>query len=400
MFSKRLHILILISASLCFLGKQQSCAQKIPVSVFSEQNIQTFVITSFRGCYNIEGDHSPILTLKPNNVLYLTLSKNRLVLRDANSTLGRFKLVEFTGTGEDDCIKLKPVFPTLEARIYDDNMMFKVGYRRIQAINKVELENYVAGAVEAESGIHAESEFYKCQAILCRTYALSHLDRHSEEGFSLCDGVHCQAYKGRSVAVHGIVEAVKATKGLVVSEGDSCLAVTTFHSNCGGETEKAEDVWLVNRPYLMPVIDPYCIHQPNALWEVTIPVNKWKEYLQANGFDLSNFKKRSLEFQQPYRKTYYKIDNDSLSLRKIREDWKFKSSFFTIVINKDKLVFKGRGYGHGVGLCQEGAMQMAKLGYNYKDIINFYFKGIQITAYNEIPQPNRSLAKAFSLKNK
>ncbi|MDP4273859.1 MAG: hypothetical protein Q8907_06230, partial [Bacteroidota bacterium] len=115
MFSKRLHILILISASLCFLGKQQSCAQKIPVSVFSEQNIQTFVITSFRGCYNIEGDHSPILTLKPNNVLYLTLTKNRLVLRDANSTLGRFKLVEFIGTGEDDCIKLKPVFPTMEA---------------------------------------------------------------------------------------------------------------------------------------------------------------------------------------------------------------------------------------------------------------------------------------------
>jgi len=78
-------------------------------------------------------------------------------------------------------------------------------------------------------------------------------------------------------------------------------------------------------------------------------------------------------FHQDSRLTDYKIGSLKIPLRTIREDLNLRSTFFSVFAVGDSIILKGRGYGHGVGLCQEGAMEMAARGFNYKQIIDFYY---------------------------
>ncbi|NMC98338.1 MAG: hypothetical protein GYA62_01260, partial [Bacteroidales bacterium] len=77
--------------------------------------------------------------------------------------------------------------------------------------------------------------------------------------------------------------------------------------------------------------------------------------------------------------------NDNISLRKIRENFNLKSTYFSVKADGDSLIFSGKGFGHGVGLCQDGAIQMAKKGFSYSDIIRFYYKGVRIVSYKSLP---------------
>lgn len=78
------------------------------------------------------------------------------------------------------------------------------------------------------------------------------------------------------------------------------------------------------------------------------------------------------------RKFLFGTPDCNLTLRQIREDWKLKSAFFTITLNNEHIEIKGRGFGHGVGLCQEGAMRMSKLGYSYPFILHYYYSGVHM----------------------
>ena len=90
--------------------------------------------------------------------------------------------------------------------------------------------------------------------------------------------------------------------------------------------------------------------------------------------------------QQRHRKKYFILDEDSLLMTTIRDDWGLRSTFFNMFPEEDeKIVLWGKGYGHGVGLSQEGAMYMAKQGFNYKDILRFYFFNIRIMHYEDLP---------------
>jgi stage II sporulation protein D len=175
-----------------------------------------------------------------------------------------------------------------------------------------------------------------------------------------------------------ITEATKLTRGRVLIGQDSSLITAAFHSNCGGETANSETVWLKSLPYLRSVNDPYCRNQPNANWERRISIERWKSYLRNKGFSVNKISKRSFQFNQKHRKKYYTIKNDSLLLKTIRNDWEFPSTFFEIDKSWNELDFTGRGYGHGVGMCQEGAMMMARKGFSYKEIIHFYYKNVAI----------------------
>jgi stage II sporulation protein D len=87
-----------------------------------------------------------------------------------------------------------------------------------------------------------------------------------------------------------------------------------------------------------------------------------------------------LEFRKQERFSYYVVGEDSLSAVRIREDLELRSAFFSVFEEADSIVIMGRGYGHGVGLCQEGAMSMARKGHTYRDILDFYLSGIRISA--------------------
>ena len=108
----------------------------------------------------------------------------------------------------------------------------------------------------------------------------------------------------------------------------------------------------------------------------------WLSYLKLKHnypIDNEEDKEAALNFRQDTRKIYLECNNSRVPLKNVRLDLQLKSTFFSISpINKDSVLFVGRGYGHGLGMCQEGAMRMARLGYSFTDILNFYYQNIQL----------------------
>jgi stage II sporulation protein D len=201
------------------------------------------------------------------------------------------------------------------------------------------------------------------------------------EGYEVCDDVHCQAYLSRSNE-EIIVKSVVDTKGLVVVDNDLNLITAAFHSNCGGETCNSQDVWAMPTTYLKSVKDTFCIHKSQAHWQRIISVDDWKSYLQLKHKNSNSDNKKLAEgtsfSQATGRAIYYTDKNIKIPLKAIRADFKLKSTYFSIRQDGNYIVFDGKGYGHGVGLCQEGAMNMCGLKYTYKDVLHYYYKDVNL----------------------
>lgn len=354
-------------------------SQTLKVSLFNESPVKSIVISSLKGEYKVVADSAQTLQFSSNDLIYISLYGNRLLVRDSKKPIGNFSSLVFTCDKEGSVLRVNPVSPAGQPRQYNDNVLVSVAFGRLSLINEVDIDNYIAGVVEAEAGGNALPEFYKAQAVLARTYLYGHIHRHESEGFQMCDGVHCQAYHGRSVRNPAIVEATKATTRQVAITKDSTLITAVFHANCGGETESAANAWLSGKSYLLSVKDPFCQNSPSFRWSKTITLAQWTDYLKDRGFKIGkNLSPGTLDFSQISRKQFYRIKKDSIPTKQIRGDFQLRSAYFSVVAGNKDITFNGRGFGHGVGLCQDGAMQMAKVGYKFEDILSFYFKDILI----------------------
>jgi stage II sporulation protein D len=242
----------------------------------------------------------------------------------------------------------------------------------LMMINNCSTDQYIAGVIRAEGGAGQKPEYYKTQAVLARTYLYKYFDKHISDRYNLCDDTHCQAFNGIT-ADPAIVAAAKTTSNLVILDRDSLLIISAFHSNCGGETSTSEDVWLTNQPYLKKVIDPYCINSRNAKWQKSYSPDSWISYLKKSGVAGNTDDLSTYNFMQKTRLAEYSTGQFTIPLRILRSDMNLRSSFFSVVFIGDSFVLNGRGYGHGVGLCQEGAMVMAGQGFDFKQIIDFYY---------------------------
>jgi stage II sporulation protein D len=250
-------------------------------------------------------------------------------------------------------------------------------------INNCEIENYIAGVVKAEGGSGKSEEYFKTQAIIARTYTYKYYYKHALDRYNLCDDTHCQAFNGL-IDDTLIINAVRHTRGLVITTPDSLLIISAFHSNCGGETSPSEYAWVTGQTYLKRVVDPYCLNSRNALWSRKISLNDWIDFMRKNGYIGTMDDPAVFNFLQPVRVPDYVAGNFSMPLRTIRSGLNLRSSFFSVRSEGDSLTVSGRGYGHGVGLCQEGAIAMAVNGFNYERIINFYYSGIKIIRIEDV----------------
>jgi stage II sporulation protein D len=372
-----------IIISILFLYSVSTYSQKISISVYNDKNIETAVFSPVKGKYKLFGDSVFIKNIDKSHAIYVSLTENSLVVRDVENKIGRFHTIHFKGIALENMLKVRPVSPALSYRMYDDDFFLSEKYDRLMIINQVNFEHYTAGVIETECGSGQDVEFYKAMAVITRTYALKYLHKHKNEGFQLCDGVHCQAYKHHAID-NKVVEAVNLTHGEVLLGNDTSLITAAFFSNCGGETANSEMVWLKSSPYLKSIKDPYCSAKPNARWSKTISIEKWKDYLAKQGVNPKKINNRDIRFQQKHRKKYYKINGHTILLQTIRKDWNLPSTFFEIKTSWNELIMEGRGYGHGVGLCQEGSMVMARKGFDYKEIINFYYQNVEIINFFEL----------------
>jgi stage II sporulation protein D len=354
--------------------------EKLQIRIFAHLKLSSVQVIINKGNYRFVADGNLVNEMKLNDVFLFTLTGDSLLVKKNDSVFGTYKYVKFVCNSESE-LKVKSVDPDRKIRTYQDNISINVSESYLRLINEIDIDNYIAGVTEAEAGSRAGIEFYKVQAILARTFALAHINKHITEGFSLCDQVHCQAYYGkpRDLSIH---RAVEVTRGKVVVDENLNLINAAFHSNSGGQTANSEDVWGSRTAYLKSIEDTFSMKMPNAKWERKMLTDDWLTYLKIkHNYPIDNGDARlaALNFKQDARKMYLECNNSRVLLKNIRQDLQLKSTFFSVSpINSDSVLFKGRGYGHGLGMCQEGAMRMVKLGYSYTDILNFYYQNIQL----------------------
>ncbi len=369
----------------CFYGLQ-TVAQVKMVNVglyYGNKPVQAVVFTPVTGRYVLFSENGKEVELTTNEMIYISYQNDGIKVQDLDKVIGVFKNVNLIGTAARNSFKIKCEKPNYKPRSYDDNLLIRQHdfTNSLVLINNIDLDNYVAGVVEAEVGPNPPVEYFKLQAIICRTYALKSYNRHESEGFNLCDRVHCQAYHGRPKN-YAIRVAAYETSGIVVVDSDINLITAAFHSNCGGQTANSEEVWSKPVYYLRSVPDTFCRRENNACWQKEYPKSKWLEYLHRKiQLDLNDSLSvaKAENIIQHQRQHTIQIDSlHRLYFTEIRKDFKLKSAFFDVIDKGNTVLFKGKGFGHGVGLCQEGAMRMAKMGYTYPEILHYYYRGVHM----------------------
>lgn len=372
------HCLILI-AVFSFASFQSIKALKIDVRVYSEHNFSTATFTVVQGYYNVEatGFHK---TLSRFQEIELKASGDQVIVYRNEKRLASAKQIIIKGSHEANVFRLSP--KGQRQRDYEDDLRVTAYNGDLIFINSVELEHYVAGVVISEVGVVEYPEFYKIQDIISRTYALKNLNRHKQQSYNLCDAQHCQVYKSRCT-LPLIIESTSVTRGDVIVDSAGQLITAAFHSNSGGVTMNSEDVWTQALPYLKAVEDTFANTMSKAQWQDTIPLSSWLAYLGKKyriPWEDSVLQKVT-HFEQPPRQSEL---IPGILLKDIRSDWKFRSTYFSIKPEGDNLIFSGRGWGHAVGLSQQGAMRMIELGYDYEEVINHYYSGVRIIRLSQL----------------
>lgn len=348
----------------------------IVVGLFYGADHVRATVTVQKGGYDIYGDGIALAQIQLKESADITASGNVVNVFFKGKNYTGYSKIEFIQNTPAE-FGITPAGHKSNSRLYKENLLVLAYSGRLQMSNQINVEDYVAGVIEAESGSGSELEYYKVQAIISRTYALNNMRRHTGEGFNVCDATHCQVYHGKPRSEKKADIAAQLTKDLVIVDHNIELITAAFHSNCGGHTINAEDVWSKPLNYLVGCQDTFCLKMPHSNWEKTFHSDKWNNYLQSqrkNSVELA-----TLNESIGPRNTYFAIDSTYAIPRKaIREDFKLRSTYFTVAQDGENVQFFGQGFGHGVGLCQEGAMRMAQLNRRYDEIIHFYYKDVHI----------------------
>jgi len=263
--------------------------------------------------------------------------------------------------------------------------------------HKMSIEDYILGVVAAEGSTEREQEALKALAIASRTYAFKNIGRHSSDGYDFCTTTHCQRFRvvdsdSISSVSEAAIEAVRATRGVVILDAANQVADSYFSASCGGATANMKTLWGANAPsYLRGLTDEYCANDPHHNWTDVLSV---QQLLKATQTDPRTNVGDRLESVRVFRQDasgraeLIEIEGER---RVILKGWDFKiivgralgwnllkSSRFQISRSGSNFVFHGSGFGHGLGLCQEGAHVMAMRGANYRQILGKYFPGTTV----------------------
>ncbi|MCU0460577.1 MAG: SpoIID/LytB domain-containing protein [Bacteroidales bacterium] len=366
--------------TLFFLIKGNSLSAQVRIRIFANQSPESAIFSVTAGEYELITFSGNNWIVKSGTLVAISKFKERLAVKVMNDNTVVCDSVLLAGRTGRDIFSLRIFGNTPLRQTYSGDLQCLPDLNTLMFINICDIESYIAGVVKSEGGSGKNPEYFKTQAVIARTYMYRYMEKHAADHFNLCDNTHCQAFNGLT-GDSMIIKAALDTRGELILGPDTLPIIAAFHSNCGGETAPSEDVWLTPQPYLKKVTDPHCLASRNAKWSLTRNIDEWTEYLKKSGFtgDAS-----LLNFSQITRSTDYKAGTFSLPLRQIRNDFNLRSTFFSVSVAGDSVIFKGRGYGHGVGLCQEGAMEMAAKGFNYRQIIGFYYTNVRIITINPL----------------
>jgi stage II sporulation protein D len=306
-----------------------------------------------------------------------------------------------------------PVLPGTGLRV-PDRVRVRFADRGGTVIRDVRLEDYVLATALSEFAPAAGDpstveKMFEVQAIIGRTYAVAHVGRHQREGFDLCATTHCQLFDPARLQSSrwsaAVSEAVRQTEGIVLAF-DGRPAQALFHADCGGHTSAAADVWGGDaRAYLVSRADGGPARAAHATWTYRASGDAVAKALNADTRTRVRGRPVGLKvvdrdaagraarvaIQSDAPATPVRASEDgagsasivrgevvrqvlaaAFGARAIRSTW------FDVRRDGASFVFSGRGFGHGVGLCQAGALARITSGATPAEVIRFYYPGVTL----------------------
>lgn len=274
---------------------------------------------------------------------------------------------------------------TVDGQRYRGFITVHTRAKGLEVVNHLSVEDYLYGVVPKEMPPGWPKQAIRAQAVASRTYALYVKSKRRDKPYDLDATTASQVYGGYSAETQASNAAVNETKGQVITY-DGKLVIAYFHANSGGYTEDARNVWGADIPYLSGIPDRYSANVPNGNWQCFVSYDQIRNSLNRYGFHLDRIDRFSaVKTSESGRATKVALRSDRGNLTLSSNDFRIKlgsktlkSTLFETAPNDTGLFFRGRGFGHGVGMSQWGAKRMADLGHTYKDIVNFYYKNVRI----------------------
>ncbi len=339
-----------------------------------------------------------------STAMKLTNVRGRIELRDANDQIVRRHLDEVSFIPRGNRTRL-----ILDRKRYRGLVrVVPKGERSLQFINLIYMEDYLKGVVPPEIGPRKpnEVEAVKAQAVAARTYAMAHLRQYPNEPYDMKASVIDQVYEGYDIENPLVNLAVNETAGQVLVYRDEFVDAY-YHSTCGGSTDNIEDVWdATARPYLkaVPDADTSCGWSKYSRWTQRFPEATLRTRLQEY---LSNQRGRDIVLDPiadlwidertaggRIRELVVRTERDTYRFRQDQIRWAIRRDTTTALIlpsarfDIDKqhhadgrlssVTLRGSGYGHGIGMCQCGAIGKARSGWTYATILKHYYTDVDI----------------------
>lgn len=270
-------------------------------------------------------------------------------------------------------------------------------------VRRVTLEDYVRAAIISEyappdGDPRLVQQMLEVQAVIARTYAVANLRRHGGQGYDLCSSTHCQLYEPSRLKTSrwaGLAAAaVKRTAGQLLWYRGTAVN-TLFHADCGGHTSTSSAAWGgTSQPYLVAASDDGPAKSAHAAWGYRIPLSDLSKALNADT-RTSVGTLRAITIRSRDRSgRAATITLQGQRERSVRgEDFRtvlarhfgargLKSTLFDVRRDGDAMVFEGRGFGHGVGLCQAGALARLRSGASVAAVLKRYYPGTSLASAN------------------
>ncbi len=275
----------------------------------------------------------------------------------------------------------------LNGRYYEGNINILRDDKGFYVVKNIPFNQYIEGVVASESGKGWEFEALKAQAIVSRTYATFFKARNAGKPYHLTSTVNDQLYKGNNTDPL-ISRAVNATGNEVLTHRHVPIKAL-FHATCEGKTELPEEVWEESYPYLRSV-ECQSNNAPYENWQRKFTL---KDIGKALGIkrlkDLAIDSFTSTGRVKTIRLIYTSASSSGITVKatEFRTAMGYKeipSTLFSVAKEGEHILFHGKGYGHGVGLSQWGALEMARQGKNYHDILSHYYPGTVLENTKEI----------------
>ena len=257
-----------------------------------------------------------------------------------------------------------------------------------KTVDTIPLEEYVSGVVASEMPSNFDFEALKAQAVAARTYGLAKMEK-SKSGnpqahpkAPLCDGTHCQAYRSDNIS-DKVREAVLETKGQVMYYQGEMIDQPLFHSASGERTENSEDVFSAAVPYLRSVESGKYENGAYAAETYAIGLDALVKKVRTVAGGASAEPVAVVSRSEGGRVEQFQVGGATVTGRQIRELLGLRSANFTVQMITDssggrQVLFTTSGNGHGVGMSQYGADGMGKAGFDYKEILQHYYSGVEV----------------------